>query len=255
MKKHGLIVFATMASVVLGGLFVAPGTMAGTAEGMWTSEDALSLASDAVDQARNAIAAGQQQVVKIPEDSPFDYEIREKLAAAADNWSIAVKALGGAQTSASKIGSATSQEVADSYDLLAKVNSCVALSGANVVRTGLLFVDAVALNKSEALDFIRISMRDALLSSDLVQFNYERVKTYLMNQQTVLAEGSGIVAEVAALSVKAKLNLAHAALTGDIGLIKEAALRADAIDSALAEAREAFAELEIELQGQGSDAE
>jgi tmRNA-binding protein len=72
--------------------------------------------------------------------------------------------------------------MAEDYKLLATVNARVALSGAKVVQTGLLFVDAVANNKAEALDIIRMSMQDSLAAASQVQFNYERIKTLILEK-------------------------------------------------------------------------
>jgi len=59
-----------------------------------------------------------------------------------------------------------------------------------------------------------------------------------------LAGASGAFAEIAALSGQAAVNLAMAALRGDVVLIAEAAKRADAVDAALVEAVDAYATLE-----------
>jgi len=63
--------------------------------------------------------------------------------------------------------------------LLATVNAGVALSGAKVVQTGLLFIESAAGNKTESLDIIRMAMQDALAAASQVEFNYERVKTLI----------------------------------------------------------------------------
>ena len=59
------------------------------------------------------------------------------------------------------------------------VNAGVALSGAKVVQTALLFVDAAANNKTEALDIIRMAMQDSIAAAAQVQFNFDRVKTLI----------------------------------------------------------------------------
>jgi hypothetical protein len=214
------------------------------AETAANTQDAVDFASIAVNEARASIENGKQLVVQIPADSEFTYEVKEILLAASVNWTIAGEALEGAKESVAQVGSSSSPEVVDRYQLLAKVNAYVASSGANVVKIGLLFVEAVAGNKTESLDLIRLSMQDAVAASSQVQFNYDRVKSYMVAKQRVMADASGIVAEVASLAVLAKMNLATAAINGDIGLMVEAAKRADAVDSALAEAHEAFADLE-----------
>jgi hypothetical protein len=115
----------------------------------------------------------------VPADSDLMDEIKEMLMAASENWALAVSALDGAKESASKILSASSPELAQDYKLLATVNAGVALSGAKVVQTGILFVDAAAHNKVEVLDVIRVAMQDSLASASQVQFNYERVKSLI----------------------------------------------------------------------------
>ncbi|WP_136062838.1 hypothetical protein [Pontiella sulfatireligans] len=142
----------------------------------------IMVAEVAVDQARIAIENGKQLVAVIPADSPLMSEVKQMLMAAAENWSIAVDSLSGAKESASKISTASNIEVAKDYKLLAQVNSRVALSGAKVVQTSLLFVDAVAGNKGEALDIIRMAMQDSLAATSQVQFNYERVKALILGK-------------------------------------------------------------------------
>lgn len=142
----------------------------------------IMVAEAAVEQARVAIEGGKQLVAQIPADSALIGEVKEMLMAASENWTVAVAALEGAKESASKIASASSAEVAKDYKLLATVNSRVALSGAKVVQTGLLFVDAVASNKSEALDIVRMAMQDSLAAASQVQFNYERIKSLILEK-------------------------------------------------------------------------
>jgi hypothetical protein len=146
------------------------------------ADKSIMLAEAAVEQARVAIEDGKQLVAQIPADSAVIYEVKEMLVAASENWAVAVNALKGSKESASKITSASSLEVAQDYKLLASVNSKVALSGAKVVQTGLIFVDAAASNKSEALDVIRIAMQDSLAAASQVQFNYERVKALILEK-------------------------------------------------------------------------
>jgi cytidylate kinase len=139
----------------------------------------IAAAVSAVEEARVAIENGKQLVALIPADSELVGEVKQMLVAASENWKVAITALDGAKESASKIESASSSELAQDYTLLATVNAGVALSGAKVVQTGLIFVDAAANNKTEALDIIRMAMQDSLAAASQVQFNYERVKTLI----------------------------------------------------------------------------
>jgi hypothetical protein len=143
------------------------------------SNVAISAATAAVEEARISIENGKQLVAMIPADSPLIAEVTEMLQASSANWAVAVDALEGAKESANKIDSASNIEIAQDYRLLAKVNAGVALSGAKVVQTGLLFVDAAANNKTESLDIIRVAMQDSLAAAAQVQFNYERVKVLI----------------------------------------------------------------------------
>lgn len=140
---------------------------------------AIIAAEDAVEVARAAIERGKELIALIPEDSPLMPDVAQVLQAASENWKIAVDSLNGAKESASKISTAASESVAKDYALLAKVNAGVALSGAKVVQIGLSYIDAIANNKTEALEIIRTAMQDALAASSQVQFNYERVKTLI----------------------------------------------------------------------------
>ena len=140
------------------------------------ANQSIAAASAAVENARAAIENGKQLLARIPDDSALLPEVKEVLVAAAANWKQAVKALEGAKASAARISKASTPEVAGDYKLLAEVNAEVALAGAKVVDTGLLFVKAVADNKTESLGVIRMAMQDALASASQVEFNYERVK-------------------------------------------------------------------------------
>ncbi|MCK5675702.1 MAG: hypothetical protein KAH99_01655 [Verrucomicrobia bacterium] len=150
-----------------------------SAELVADADKAVAVAENAVEEARVAIKNGKQFVAMIPEDSPLMEDVAEVLRSAKENWVSAVSALEGAKESASKISSASSPEIAQDYKLLATVNAGVALSGAKVVQTGLLFVDAVANNKSESLDIIKQAMQNSLTAAAQVQFNYERVKSII----------------------------------------------------------------------------
>ena len=143
------------------------------------ANEAIAAASSAVEEARVAIQNGKQFAAMIPSDSEMMDEVVEMLKAVKENWVMAVSALDGAKESASKISSASSFEIAKDYKLLATVNAGVALSGAEVVKTGITFVDAAAHNKSESLDIIRVAMKDSLEAASQVQYNYERVKSLI----------------------------------------------------------------------------
>jgi hypothetical protein len=153
-----------------------------TAKLVADANKSIAAATAAVEEARVAIENGKQLVVLIPADSVLISEVKEMLQASSDNWVLAVAALEGAKESSSKIASASSEELAQDYKLLATVNAGVALSGAKVVQTGLLFVEAAAHNKTEALDIIRMAMQDSLVAASQVQFNYERVKDLISSK-------------------------------------------------------------------------
>jgi hypothetical protein len=143
------------------------------------ANQSIGAAVAAVEEARAAVENGKQLVALIPAESALIGEVKEMLQASADNWVLAVAALDGAKASSAKISTASSKELAQDYALLATVNAGVALSGAKVVETGLLFVEAAAHNKTEALDIIRKAMQDSLAAASQVQFNYERVKSLI----------------------------------------------------------------------------
>ncbi len=145
---------------------------------------AIAIATVAIEEARVSIEEGKLLVAQIPEDSELIGEVKEMLVAASENWSVAIVALEGAKDSASKIKKASSQGIAQDYKLLATVNAGVALSGAKVVQTGVLFIEAAAGNKTESLDIIRIAMQDSLAAASQVEFNYERVKTLIAAKYT-----------------------------------------------------------------------
>jgi len=145
-------------------------------------EASVSAAEQAVTEARAAIAKGKELIALIPDDSPYLKEVTQMLQASAANWKIAVDSLKGASESAQKVSEASSAALAQDYALLAKVNANVAFSGAKVVQIGLFYVEAVATDKTEALDLIRSAMQDALAASSQVQFNYDRVKALISDK-------------------------------------------------------------------------
>jgi len=178
MNRQSCIAFMVVAGCVFGGI---SGARAGDGADQLISEanEAIALAAEAVDEARAAIENGKQLISMIPSDSVMLAEVADMLQAASDNWGLAVVALEGAKQSATKISSAATSGIAQDYKLLATVNAGVALSGAKVVQTGLLFVDAVAHDKIESLDIIRLAMQDSLAAASQVQFNYERIKSLI----------------------------------------------------------------------------
>ena len=153
----------------------------GFAQSMLTDEALASVATAeaVVADAKASIKRGKELVALIPEDSPLLPEVRQMLKEVSMNWKLAVESLEGANQSAEKIASTTSEELAGDYALLAKVNSTVAVSGANVVQIGMDYVEAVANNQTEALDIIRNSMQDALAASSQVKLNCDKVKNLI----------------------------------------------------------------------------
>ena len=174
MNRHGFIA-GLMVSVLGSGLWVSSAAAQGAAPAA-VAQSAISVAEKEINTARSAIGRAKELIALIPEDSPMMPDVLQVMEAASENWSAAVNSLKGAKQSAAKIASAASGSVGDDYALLAKVNAGVALSGAKVVQIGVAYIDAVANNKTEALDIIRAAMQDALAASSQVQFNYERVK-------------------------------------------------------------------------------
>lgn len=69
-----------------------------------------------------------------------------------------------------------------------------------------------------------------------------------------VAEAASVMAEVESMSVSAKANLAKAAAAGDTDAVAEAKKRSDAIDVAVASARNAFSQLETNVQNGDMDA-
>ncbi len=143
------------------------------------TQTAIGAAEKAVEAARADISRGKELIARIPEDSPLMLDVMQMLEAASENWTVAVESLEGAKKSAQKIESAPSDVVAEDFSLLSRVNAAVAVSGAKVVQIGLVYVEAVANEKTESLDLIRSTMQDALASTSQVQFNYERIKTII----------------------------------------------------------------------------
>jgi len=180
MNRSNCIALMVVAGLGFGGVLNVTGAGESSDQQLIAAADkAVAAAAVAVEEARAAIESGKQFVAMIPADSAIIAEVAETLQAAADNWALAVSALDGAKESASKIPSASSQEIAKDYKLLATVNAGVALSGAKVVQIGVLFVDSAAHGRAESLDIIRMALQDSLVASSQVQFNYERVKSLI----------------------------------------------------------------------------
>jgi hypothetical protein len=139
-------------------------------------------ASSAVENARISIEEGKKLLEKIPADSDLSAEVTEVISAISKHWDVTVKALATAEKTAPRILKATKPGLAEDYKLLATISAGVALSGAQVVQTGILFVDAVANNKTEALSIIRKALADALSQSDQVDQNYDRAKKLIMQK-------------------------------------------------------------------------
>lgn len=181
MNRQGYIFSMMVAGTVFAGMS-AIGASKGAEQLASEAAESISIASEAVQEARVAIESGKQLISLIPADSMMSEEVTEMLRAAAQNWTLAVDALEGAKESAAKISTASSQGIAQDYKLLATVNAGVALSGAQVVQTGVLFIDAAANNKTESLEIIRVAMQDSLAAAAQVQFNYERVKSLIADK-------------------------------------------------------------------------
>lgn len=178
MNRSSWIALMVVAGLGLGCVMNVSGAQS-TSQLVSEAEKSIKAAEEAVEDARAAIDSGKQLLATIPEDSPLMGEVTEMLKKTKENWTLAVSALEGAKESASKITSASSPDIAQDYQLLARVNAGVALSGAKVVKTTLLFIDAVANNKTEALDVIREAVKNSLEAADQVQLNYERVKSFI----------------------------------------------------------------------------
>lgn len=67
------------------------------------------------------------------------------------------------------------------------------------------------------------------------------------------AAAAGNLAEIGSISVSAKANLSEAASGGDVDAIAEAGKRSDAVDAAMAQAQEAYSEMERALANGDED--
>jgi len=68
------------------------------------------------------------------------------------------------------------------------------------------------------------------------------------------ATAAGELAEIASISVKSKTALSDAALAGDVEAIAEAKKRSDAVDAAMAQAQQAYLNMESALERGDTDA-
>lgn len=182
MNRHSCITLMAVSGMVFGSMVGVAHAEEPTDKSATKAYESVKAAETAVEEARAAIKTGKDLISRIPETSEFHAEINQMITMAAENWKLAISSLEGAKESAAKIATASGSELANDYALLATVNAGVALSGAKVVQTAILFVDAAANNKTEALDIIRMAMQDTVAATSQVQFNYERVKTLIADK-------------------------------------------------------------------------
>ncbi len=169
-RQAGIVVFFCVAAGLCG--IVNPASSA-ELDGVAARVEA---ASKAVDEARQAIAEGKDLVSRIPEDSPYLEDVYGVLKSSASSWKSAVEALKGARESQGKVAGASSDALASDYGMLAKACADAASSGANVVKVGLAYVEAVALGKTESLGLLKEVMQDVLADSDQTQYYYTKVR-------------------------------------------------------------------------------
>ena len=174
MNRHSYIAL-TVAGLVFGGVVGAAHAGGDADQLVGKANDAIALAEVAVTDVRSKIEIGKQQLALIPESSELYAEVTQILADASEKWKVATVALEGAKKSAAGIASAKDSDLAQDFALLARVHAELALSGAKVLETGLLFIDAAASNKTEALGIIRKAMKDSLIAAAQVQSSCDRV--------------------------------------------------------------------------------
>jgi len=175
MNRHSCIALVAVAGLVLGGVVGTAHAGGDTDQLVSKVNESIAAAEVAVKDVRSKIETSKQQLASIPEASELYAEVAQVIADASEKWKAATVALEGAKKSAGMIASASSEELAQDYALLARVHAGVALSGAKVLETGLLFVDAAANNKTEALGIIRKAMKDSLDAAAQVQSSCDRV--------------------------------------------------------------------------------
>lgn len=138
--------------------------------------EAINAADQAVQEARASIEKGKELVVQIPEGSAFLPEVLRTLEAASGTWDLAVGSLDGAKGVAGRISSVAKEEVAADYTSLVVANAAIAQSGANLVKICIIYVDAVANNKTEALGTIQTALQGAAEAASNIQSAYEQMK-------------------------------------------------------------------------------
>jgi hypothetical protein len=179
MNRQKYIALMMVAGLTLGGITGVAHADEQTDLLLGKANASIAAASVAVDEVRSVIETGKQQLAQIPASSELYGEITQMTAEALKNWKIATAALVTAKENAAKISTAPSSALAKEYAVLATINSNIALSGAKVVQTSLIFIDAVANNKTEVFDIIRRAVEDSLVAATKVQTNYERMKAFI----------------------------------------------------------------------------
>ena len=175
MKRNNWIAWMLVAGLGLGCVVSVSGAPS-AAQLVTEAEKSIKAAEAAVESARASIEEGKQLLTTIPADSPFMGELTVMLKETKTRWAVAVSALESAKESAAKITAASSAEVAQDYQLLARINASVALSGAKVAEIAVDFIEAVAADKTESLDVIRAAMSAAQNGAGQAQLSYERIK-------------------------------------------------------------------------------
>lgn len=149
-------------------------------------------ADDSARQAENAIAAAEAavagaqvsienglQFVDAVEGSEFDAQVAEIFVITHAQWTKALKALEGAKQSRVMLAQAKSPEVAKEYALLTTVNANMAISNAKAVQAGLLFVEAAAMNKREAMGLIKQAFHKTLVAASQTEESAKQVKALI----------------------------------------------------------------------------
>ncbi len=175
MNRQSCIALVAVAGLVLGGVVGTAHAGGDTDRLISEVNESIALAEVAVKGVRSKIETGKKQLALIPKDSELYNEVTQVIASASEKWTAAKVALDGAKKSAARIASAKSSDLAQDFALLAMVHAEVALSGAKVLETGLLFVDAAASNKAEAIGIIRKAMKGSLDAATQVQSSCDRV--------------------------------------------------------------------------------
>lgn len=177
MNRCGYFKLMSVAALGLG--FMATSVFAGNTKVVDDANESIAVAEVAVAEARAAIEKGKKTIAQIPKDSPLLSDVSDVVKVIFENWKVAVSALDGAKSSASKFSSVSSDAVLADYALLARVSAKVADSGASVVQAGLAYVDAIAGNKTESLDAMCSAMEGAAVAAADVRFNYDLIKSLI----------------------------------------------------------------------------